>query len=107
MPTPANPSIAKHLGRAVFSPHLFIGREQDLTAIHQKLFAPGSRQAVLVSGPGGIGKTSLAARYYHDHQDEYDHLAWVFVEHKLVDALLSLAPELGLTFAPTSPPEAR
>lgn len=61
----------------------------------------------MVSGPGGIGKTSLAARYYHDHQDEYEHLAWVFVEHKLVDALLSLAPELGLTFAPTSPPEAR
>ncbi|MEM6347775.1 MAG: NB-ARC domain-containing protein, partial [Bacteroidota bacterium] len=78
-------------------PQYFIGREQEMTAIHQRLSEDG-QFLLLVNGKGGIGKTSLAARYYHKHYPDYLHLAWVLKEpgKSIVDALLSLEPQLGL-----------
>lgn len=41
-------------------------------------------------GEGRVGKTSLAARYYHTYKDDYTHVAWVTSNRNLVDAVLTL-----------------
>jgi tetratricopeptide (TPR) repeat protein/MinD-like ATPase involved in chromosome partitioning or flagellar assembly len=81
-----------------FLPDVFLGREDDLKAIHGKLFAPGGNLLLIVNGDGGVGKTSLAARYYHQYQHEYAHTAWVLSEKNIAGALLLLALPLGVQF---------
>ncbi|MEZ4988284.1 MAG: NB-ARC domain-containing protein [Saprospiraceae bacterium] len=72
-----------------------------MTAIHQKLFAGDN--IPLVNGQGGVGKTSIAARYYDRHKDHYAHTAWVLSERSIANALLSnLAAPLGLVFEQTA-----
>ena len=91
--------ISKILGTPPFFAEVFLGREEDLASIHQKLFE-GDNLLLLVNGEGGIGKTTLAARYYRTYMETYAHLAWVFSENSLADALLTLALPLRLTFDP-------
>nr|WKN39715.1 NB-ARC domain-containing protein [Tunicatimonas sp. TK19036] len=89
--------VNKYLGKPPYFTEVFLGREYDLTAIHQKLFE-GNNLLLLVNGEGGIGKTTLAARYYYTYQKEYAHLAWVFAERSLAEALLTLAIPLSVSF---------
>jgi len=91
-------AIPKFLGIQIFHTDVFIGREDELKAVHQKLFE-GDNLLLLVNGEGGIGKTTLAAQYYRRYSDEYTHLAWVFAENSIADALLSLAPALKISFS--------
>jgi len=42
---------------------------------------------VLVNGDGGIGKTSIAAKYWHTYEKDYKHLAWLFCESGIVNAM--------------------
>src|SRR3954463_331603 len=86
--------IKKFLSAPFFT-EIFLGREDDLIAVHNKLFNE-QNLLLLVNGEGGIGKTTLASRYYLTYQDEYQHLAWVFAETSLLDALLTLAIQLEL-----------
>jgi hypothetical protein len=95
-------SIKKHLTPPPFIPELFLGREVDLTTVHQKLFS-GDNLLLLVSGQGGIGKTTLAAKYWEKYQDQYSHVAWVFAGNSLLDALLSLAQALEMSFPEAMP----
>ncbi len=81
-----------------FLTEIFLGRQDDLQLIHDKLFAPGSNLLLLVNGEGGIGKTTLASKYYHTYQHEYAHVAWVLSEKSIANALLLLAMPLGLQF---------
>lgn len=80
-----------------FLTEIFLGRQDDLQLIHDKLFAPGSN-LLLVNGEGGIGKTTIASKYYHTYQHEYIHVAWVLSEKSIANALLLLAVPLGLQF---------
>ena len=76
--------------------------ENDLAAIRRQLFS-GDNLLLLVNGQGGVGKTSIAARYYDRHQNDYAHTAWVLSERSIANALLMyLAEPLRLTFAPTA-----
>lgn len=88
----------KHLTPPPLIPECFLGREADLTAIHQKLAA--DNLLLLVNEQGGIGKTTLAAKYWEKHQDQYQHLAWVYAGNGLLDALLTLTQPLEMTFYP-------
>lgn len=90
--------IPKFLGIQIFHTDVFIGREDELKAVHQKLFE-GDNLLLLVNGEGGIGKTTLAAQYYRRYSDEYTHLAWVFAENSIADALLTLAPAFKISFS--------
>lgn len=89
--------IKKMLGLLPFFPEVFVGRDDDLKKVHWKLFQE-SHLLLLVNGEGGMGKTSLAAVYYRKYQDDYKHLAWVFAEKNLLNALLVLAVSLEIEF---------
>ncbi|PLK45470.1 tetratricopeptide repeat protein [Emticicia sp. TH156] len=79
-----------HLTRPPFEPEVFLGREKELTAIHQKL-SESKNSLLLVNGEGGVGKTSLIATYYHDYAKNYRHVAWVVNAQSITNALLKLA----------------
>ena len=98
--------IDKILGIPPFISEVFLGRENDLIEVHDKLFK-GENLLLLINGEGGIGKTTFASRYYHTYQDEYIHLGWVFAENSLLDALLTLAVYLQVSFDDGMPGEGR
>ena len=103
-------TLPKFLTSNVFQPEVFIGRAADLQAVHDHLWANPQKSEnllLLVNGRGGIGKTTLAAKYYHRYAHQYAHCAWVFAEKSLSDALLTLALPLNLSFDPKMPNEER
>jgi hypothetical protein len=55
----------------------FVGRQEQLDAIHKELQHDGSRKIVVVHGLGGIGKTQLALEYAQRHRKEYSAVFWV------------------------------
>jgi hypothetical protein len=55
----------------------FVGRQEQLDAIHEELQHDGSRKTVVVHGLGGIGKTQLALEYVRRHRKEYSAAFWV------------------------------
>lgn len=89
--------VSRLLTTPPFNPPIFIGRAEELKAVHEKLFA-GQNFLMLVNGQGGIGKTSFAAKYWEKYQNEYSHLAFLYVENGIANALLSLSRKLGLQF---------
>lgn len=89
--------IKKILGNPPFFPEVFLGRDNDLVEVHDKLFK-GENLLLLINGEGGIGKTTFASGYYHTYLNEYINLGWVFAETSLLDSLLTLAFYLEVTF---------
>lgn len=63
----------------------FVGRNEELDAIHKKLQHDGSRKIVVVHGLGGMGKTQLALAYAQQHRKEYSAIFWI--NSKSVDTL--------------------
>ena len=96
----------KHLTARPFLSKVFLGREEALVALRKKL-VEDNNLLLLVNGKGGVGKTSLAAHYYNRYEAEYHHLAWVLSEKSIANALLLLAPALGLQFVETMSTEER
>lgn len=94
----ADQKIPHALTPPPFLTEIFRGRENDLERIHDQLFAPGDSLLLLVNGEGGIGKTTLAAKYFHKYQCEYAHVAWILSEKSIANALLLLAIPLNLQF---------
>ena len=63
----------------------FVGRSEELDAIHRELQHHGSRKTAVVHGLGGMGKTQLALAYAQRHKDDYSAVFWV--NSKDVDTL--------------------
>ena len=91
--------IPRFLTQKPFYTDFFIGRAQDLQAIEAD-YQHHKRLLVLVNGEGGMGKTTLAAQYWFQHEARYQHLAWIFADRGIGNALLSLAANLGVSFDP-------
>jgi hypothetical protein len=49
----------------------FVGREEELAQIHERLQHASSRRIVVLHGLGGIGKTQLAVEYAKRHRKDY------------------------------------
>jgi hypothetical protein len=49
----------------------FVGREKELTNLHQQLQQPCTVAISAVAGMGGVGKTELAIKYAREHQANY------------------------------------
>ena len=99
-------AIRKFLTNPPFLPEVFLGRTEDLREMRKLLFEEAN-MLLLVNGRGGVGKTSLAAQYFHNAHQDYQHLAWVYTEDNLADALLTLAVALELHFDDHLPIEQR
>ena len=85
----------KWLTDSVAPPHPFFGRINELADIRKAL--EEGRTAVLVNGIGGIGKTSLAARFAAERADFYSRVAWLTVSSSIGSAIVGkLAEPLGL-----------
>ena len=92
--------IPKHLGKVPTRPTIFIGRENDLEMVYEKLWKTKEKNQTLliVNAEGGIGKTTLAASYYNKYEDQYHHLAWVFAKKSITEALLRINDKLNIPF---------
>lgn len=55
----------------------FVGRQKELSEMHQVLFAPQVRSTVVLHGLGGIGKTQLAMAYIERHKEKYTAIFWL------------------------------
>lgn len=56
---------------------LFVGRKDELTAIHTTLSQSIGRTMAVVHGLGGMGKTQLAVAYAKRHQSTYSAIFWL------------------------------
>jgi hypothetical protein len=63
----------------------FVGRDEEIDAIHKVFQHDGSRKTAVVHGLGGIGKTQLALAYAQRHRKEYSAILWI--NSKDVDTL--------------------
>ena len=72
-------------------PPTFLGREQELDDIRTLLTQRNT--IALVNSEGGMGKTTLAARYWEKYQHEYKHLAWLFCEKGILAAMRDHLPQ--------------
>jgi len=98
--------LPHHLTLPPLVPEVFEGRTDELQNIKKALFED-ENLLLLVNGEGGIGKTSLAAKYYQQYAQAYKHLAWVLCEQSIADALLTLALPLKLQFDDTATTDQR
>ena len=65
---------------------LFVGRDEQLAALHDQLIGQGAATLVptaALSGMGGVGKTQLALAYAHRYREEYELGSWVPAETEL------------------------
>jgi Leucine-rich repeat (LRR) protein/tetratricopeptide (TPR) repeat protein len=98
----------KHLTAPPFQPEVFLGREADLEALYNILFSNEPDHTLLIiTGQAGIGKTSLASKYYQQYQDKYHHLTWLLAEPSILEAILQLALPLKVDFPSEMPNEDR
>ena len=97
----SKPQIPHALTKPPFQSEIFLGRVEDLKNIKDKLFS-GDNLLLLVNGQGGMGKTTIATKYYTTHANLYEHTAWVLSEKNIANALVThLAAPLGIAFEPT------
>jgi hypothetical protein len=82
--------IVQNINGAVVEivPDEYIERD-EINTIHQN-FTDGNKTLLLLNGEGGIGKTTLAAKYLQTYKNEYKHFAWLLCENGIEEPLLSL-----------------
>ncbi|TAE15782.1 MAG: hypothetical protein EAZ95_08410 [Bacteroidetes bacterium] len=88
--TDKDSKVPKFLTTAPFMPTIFVGRQAELEAVHHRLFG-GENFLMLVNGQGGIGKTTFASKYWAQYQNEYSHLAFLYAENGIAQAILALS----------------
>ena len=55
----------------------FIGKDDELTHIHNTFLDDTKPEAVVIVGIPGIGKSELASQYAKKYGGEYDHIIFV------------------------------
>lgn len=76
------PELPQYLTEVPNRPSVFIGRDGEIQKIRTKLNANtkpvnANLKPVILTGVGGIGKTTLAQQYLHTYKAEYAHIIWV------------------------------
>ena len=88
-------AVPSNVGKSTVN---FVGREDELTLIHQKLQTEQGVIVCAVEGLGGIGKTALALEYAKRYQQEYAAQYWLSLRLSgLAEEIVKLAgPYLSL-----------
>jgi len=82
-------------------PGIFVGRRDPLDRLDTHLAAPGGVVVQAVHGLGGIGKSTLAARWAAGRTDDFNPVWWITadtpaaIDAGLVGLAVALQPELG------------
>ncbi|MEO6730287.1 MAG: tetratricopeptide repeat protein [Ferruginibacter sp.] len=71
----------------------FVGREIELADVKKKLETYG---LLMINSEGGMGKTTLAAKYLNDRQQYYKHYAWLFCDKGIIEQMKTLAASLHI-----------
>jgi tetratricopeptide (TPR) repeat protein len=79
----------------------FVGREELLEELRQRLLDPGVASAVLpeaLHGMGGVGKSQTVIEYIYRHASEYEVVWWIPAEHttQIRTSLVELGKRLGV-----------
>jgi tetratricopeptide (TPR) repeat protein len=61
-----------------------VGRGEEIQEIIKKL-SP-NKPTLLLNGIGGVGKTELCRKFYHDNIDRYDYVGWIDYRGNLKDS---------------------
>lgn len=69
--------------RPIAPPEQFVGRAEELAAIHRQLTGENGSGRVLLHGMGGLGKTTLARAYADRFAGAYDTVLWLNVRQDL------------------------
>jgi tetratricopeptide (TPR) repeat protein len=86
--------------RLLHRTRLFVGRTGKLAELDAALAAPGGAVVQAVHGLGGVGKSTLAAQWAHQHRDEHSLTWWITADSAenitagLADLAGMLVPEL-------------
>jgi ATP/maltotriose-dependent transcriptional regulator MalT len=62
---------------------------------------------LLINAEGGMGKTTLAAKYLNDNLAHYKHFAWLFCEKGIIEEIKTIAPKLHVDLAQYQKEEAQ
>ncbi len=97
-------ALAKSIGSPVLPAPLtpLLGREQETATLRQLLRRPGVR-LVTITGPGGVGKTSLALQVAHELQDAFTDGVFFISLAAITDSTLiipTIAHTLGVIESP-------
>jgi len=84
------PAAPRRVNYLPVRPPIFIGREQELAGLRERLRQPGA--LVSVAEMAGRGKTTLALEFAHRHQQDFEAVYWLPCESS---SLASLAAELA------------
>ncbi|MFJ9782603.1 tetratricopeptide repeat protein [Amycolatopsis sp. NPDC101161] len=78
-PLPAIESVpaVPGLSRIPLDTALFVGRSDELNQLEEVLSGSGRAAVVAVHGLGGVGKSTLAARFAHQHADRFEFRWWI------------------------------
>jgi tetratricopeptide (TPR) repeat protein len=100
---PAEVDAPRGLTNLPMRPHLFVGRNLELDRLDAALAAPGQVVVQAVHGLGGIGKSTLAARWSATRARGYAAVRWINAESEasiqkgLADLATALQPPLAGT----------
>lgn len=72
----------------------FIGRDDELREIRRCM--DEGNTVMLINSEGGMGKTSIAAKYWNENLYKCTHNAWLFCEDGIIEEIKRLAPQLGI-----------
>ncbi len=77
VPAMESVSVPRSLGRFPVVPGLFVGRDEELARLDAAVAGSGRAAVVAVHGLGGVGKSTLAARFAESHVDRFELVWWV------------------------------
>lgn len=75
--------------------HLFVGRQEHLTKLREKLKTQKTLGIICVVGMAGMGKTQLAKQYAHTYTNDYDVVWWMDANQDLLPQIRELGHGLA------------